>query len=159
MISGKLIVSRCIVESITADAGCFGHVGLCQLHFVYSWQRPTWPKCPDSVFAKRREEYLSNRDDCRTTSLKKIMCHSQKVSKAGVPVLSAPLWGLQFQYVNELNFTTTSVPSTAQLRSSKTCLTFSQLICRIFFDFSFSTTISHLLQTIYRPTYAVCGRY
>ena len=31
MISGKLIVSRYIAESITTDAGCFGHVGLCQL--------------------------------------------------------------------------------------------------------------------------------
>ena len=29
--SGKLIVSRYIAESITTDAGRFGHVGLCQL--------------------------------------------------------------------------------------------------------------------------------
>ena len=28
---GELIVSRYIAESITTDAGCFGHVGLCQL--------------------------------------------------------------------------------------------------------------------------------
>ena len=27
----ELIVSRYIAESITTDAGCFGHVGLCQL--------------------------------------------------------------------------------------------------------------------------------
>ena len=31
MISGKLIVSRYIAESITTDAGRFSHVGLCQL--------------------------------------------------------------------------------------------------------------------------------
>ena len=30
-ISGELIVSRCVVESITTDAGRFSHVGLCQL--------------------------------------------------------------------------------------------------------------------------------
>ena len=28
---GKLIVSRYVAESITTDAGRFGHVGLCQL--------------------------------------------------------------------------------------------------------------------------------
>ena len=31
LISSELIVSRCIAESITTDAGRFGHVGLCQL--------------------------------------------------------------------------------------------------------------------------------
>ena len=31
LISGELIVSRHVAESITTDAGCFGHVGLCQL--------------------------------------------------------------------------------------------------------------------------------
>ena len=31
MISGKLIMSRYIAESITTDAGRFGRVGLCQL--------------------------------------------------------------------------------------------------------------------------------
>ena len=30
-ILGKLIVSRCVAESITTDAGRFSHVGLCQL--------------------------------------------------------------------------------------------------------------------------------
>ena len=30
-ISGKLIVSRYIAESITTDAGCFGHIDHCQL--------------------------------------------------------------------------------------------------------------------------------
>ena len=30
-ISGELIVSRYVAESITTDAGRFGHVGLCQL--------------------------------------------------------------------------------------------------------------------------------
>ena len=30
-LSGELIVSRYVAESITTDAGCFGHVGLCQL--------------------------------------------------------------------------------------------------------------------------------
>ena len=30
-IAGKLIVSRYVAESITTDAGRFGHVGLCQL--------------------------------------------------------------------------------------------------------------------------------
>ena len=29
--SGKLIMSRDVIESITTDAGCFDHVGLCQL--------------------------------------------------------------------------------------------------------------------------------
>ena len=29
--SGELIVSRYIAESITTDAGRFGHIGLCQL--------------------------------------------------------------------------------------------------------------------------------
>ena len=29
---GKLIVTRSVAETITADGGCFGHVGLCQLH-------------------------------------------------------------------------------------------------------------------------------
>ena len=29
--SGELIVSRYVAESITTDAGCFSHVGLCQL--------------------------------------------------------------------------------------------------------------------------------
>ena len=28
---GELIVSRYVAESITTDAGCFGHVGLCQM--------------------------------------------------------------------------------------------------------------------------------
>ena len=31
-ILGELIVSRYVAESITTDAGRFGHVGLCQLH-------------------------------------------------------------------------------------------------------------------------------
>ena len=31
IISGELIVSRYVAESITTDAGHFGHVGLCQL--------------------------------------------------------------------------------------------------------------------------------
>ena len=31
MVSGKLIVSRCVAESITMIARCFGHEGLCQL--------------------------------------------------------------------------------------------------------------------------------
>ena len=31
MISGELIASRYVAESITTDAGRFGHVGLCQL--------------------------------------------------------------------------------------------------------------------------------
>ena len=30
-LTGKLIVSRYVAESITNDAGYFGHVGLCQL--------------------------------------------------------------------------------------------------------------------------------
>ena len=30
-ISGELIVSRYVAESITTDAGCFSHIGLCQL--------------------------------------------------------------------------------------------------------------------------------
>ena len=30
-ISGEMIVSRCVAESITTDAGRFGHIGLCQL--------------------------------------------------------------------------------------------------------------------------------
>ena len=30
-VSDKLIVSRYVAESITTDAGHFGHVGLCQL--------------------------------------------------------------------------------------------------------------------------------
>ena len=29
---GELIVSKYVAESITMIAGCFGHVGLCQLH-------------------------------------------------------------------------------------------------------------------------------
>ena len=28
----KLIVSRYVAELITTDAGCFGHIALCQLH-------------------------------------------------------------------------------------------------------------------------------
>ena len=39
-------MSRYIAESITTDAGHFGHVGLCQLH---TKQRHTWPKHPASV--------------------------------------------------------------------------------------------------------------
>ena len=31
-LSGELIVSRYVAETITTDAGRFGHVGLCQLH-------------------------------------------------------------------------------------------------------------------------------
>ena len=31
LLSGELIVSRYVAESITTDAGRFGHVGLCQL--------------------------------------------------------------------------------------------------------------------------------
>ena len=31
-ILGKLIASRYVAESMTTDAGCFGHIGLCQLH-------------------------------------------------------------------------------------------------------------------------------
>ena len=41
-------MSRYVAESITTDAGCFSHIGLCQLR-TYSWQRPTWPKHPASV--------------------------------------------------------------------------------------------------------------
>ena len=56
-LTGKLIVSRYVKESITNDAGHFGHVGLCQLRtklkrtksFERSWQRPMWPKYPASV--------------------------------------------------------------------------------------------------------------
>ena len=33
-VSGKLIVSRYVAESITTDAGRFGHVGLCQLRTI-----------------------------------------------------------------------------------------------------------------------------
>ena len=36
IISGKPIVSRYVAESTTTDAGCFGHVGLCQLHTISS---------------------------------------------------------------------------------------------------------------------------
>ena len=32
LVWGELIVSRYVTESITTDAGRFGHVGLCQLH-------------------------------------------------------------------------------------------------------------------------------
>ena len=32
LILGELIVSRYVAESITTDAGCFGCIGLCQLH-------------------------------------------------------------------------------------------------------------------------------
>ena len=49
------------------------------------------PKGTDHVFVKRRKEYLSNRDDCRIARLKNITCHSQKVSKVGVPGLSVTL--------------------------------------------------------------------
>ena len=45
-ISGKPIVSRYVVESITTDAGHFGCVGLCQLR---TKQWTTWPKRPASV--------------------------------------------------------------------------------------------------------------
>ena len=31
IVPGELIVSRYVAESITTDAGCFGHVGLCPL--------------------------------------------------------------------------------------------------------------------------------
>ena len=34
MVSGELIVSRYVAESITTDAGRFGHIGLCQLRTV-----------------------------------------------------------------------------------------------------------------------------
>ena len=40
-LSGELIVSKYVAESITMIAGCFGHEGLCQLRtkcFVRSWQ-------------------------------------------------------------------------------------------------------------------------
>ena len=62
--SGELIVSRYVAESIVTDAGRFGHIGLCQLHtnchyvmhnlricvqIVRSWQRSTWLKRPASV--------------------------------------------------------------------------------------------------------------
>ena len=34
---GELIVSRYVADSITMIAGRFGHVGLCQLHTVYTY--------------------------------------------------------------------------------------------------------------------------
>ena len=43
-ISGELIVIRYIAESITTDAGRFGHIDFCQLR-----TKLTWPKCPASV--------------------------------------------------------------------------------------------------------------
>ena len=43
-LSGELIVSRYVAESITTDAGRFGHVGLCQLR-----TKRAWPKHPASV--------------------------------------------------------------------------------------------------------------
>ena len=59
MLSGELIVSRYVAESITTDAGRFGQVGLCQLrtctqlakaYLAKMWPTwPTWPKRPASV--------------------------------------------------------------------------------------------------------------
>ena len=46
-ISDKLIVNRYVAESITTDAGRFGHVVLCQL-CTKLFCMPTWPK-PGSV--------------------------------------------------------------------------------------------------------------
>ena len=52
-ISGELIVSRHIAESISTDAGCFSHVGQYAVVSVVLYAvdkgRPTRPKRPASV--------------------------------------------------------------------------------------------------------------
>ena len=53
LISGKLIVSRYVAESITMIAGRFGHVGLCQL------RTKLWPKRPASVVIDSATDLLT----------------------------------------------------------------------------------------------------
>ena len=52
-ISGELIVSRYVSESVTTDAGCFGHIGLSTGYktvlYAVDKELHMWPKCPASV--------------------------------------------------------------------------------------------------------------